>query len=1288
MGIAVGQYGIERVTIRLDNGAPADVTGTEFWNHLLDFSEVGQGRHTIYLQAFDTKGASGPVEAVSFILDTALPQLEVRSHKVGDVLAGTVRIRGVASDASGIQSLEYSEDGVNFTSLRGRRRPAVTVDFSVTLKTKNLPDGPLMLHFRAVDTTGAAVTKPFLFFVENGGPELEIITPEIGEDVYGNFFLSGRAYDHIGIQRLRYEWGTVKGDIDIRPGDPYWSIQLTAGPRSARNIKVTAVNQAGHATVATRIIEDRRRAKTPVLVIDYPPPEILNEMPTDMSIYGHIEPGIAPDVVIFSGGQGSGEVEARPSFRIEPQMMRSGRSTLRLIPVGEDDSRGAAVNLRINRPQGPAPAMSGITVTSPEKYSWVSTPSFDLMGTTSSPDEPVEFRLHPLDAWQNLRTDGSSFNVTVNIAHLMEGPIHLEIRSGEGSVPVYHPISRTYPSPPTIQIINITPEDNEIRSNRTITGSVTHTVPVRSVSASIDGGVTFEDAPFVSRSGQSWFSYFCDFFALNESGNRLIIRVTDNTGENFDMSPEYLFSENPRRPTIIVNTPADGETVSETFEISGIAFDEAGIAAVYWRFLGPNPDSVPPGPAANESRAAAALFAADPDLPWNEYTTRQTFQIPVDFTQVIDGEYTLETYAVDPNGVRSGIDTRIVMVSTGPPVTTVIEPSINRYNSGSIRIRGFSSDANGIAGVFISMDNGNTYQRAIVQENGSWELAVNTVMYTDGIYSALILTEDNAGVTAYSNAMINIDNTPPELYIGSPKNMQRTGSILDVTGRVSDNIGKKSLRFQVISAENPSYRLDFESPPELVIFESLTLDGFPQGEYIVRVSTKDLADNETIVSRKIIYDADDRGAQIAIFNPMPGEVHTGPITLVGNVMGSFLPEEVEIVINGTTVDVSPVDRYGYFYYSVLEEQLPGEGEYRFSAFYTSETEKRVSSPSHTVYYSPYGAVLSIDSHRDGDTITRRPWLTGRTWFSSAPMTEGDDMRAARLQRSDFLVKRILVSYDNGRSFKRAKGNGNNWRFRLETSQLPLGPQPVVVKAEFANGDHKVRRVLLLVDPQPPQVTSLSPPEKSRHRDEIMVYGTASDNMNLDEVNISLRPRDKFWYSVPPFLQGLYFDVKGLGATYFDVGIGLSLFDNNVRLQAQWGKAPLEDFPDNPLVVGGRFTGDVFGIKLMANIFHLPFDFMFGPDWIFYSMNVAIGANFSWFSMVDDQGLTREPVYMGAIVGQIDIANVNFTHFYPTWTKFRNYALYLEPELWFTTTDVQGPAQTEFRISIGLRINVF
>jgi hypothetical protein len=170
------------------------------------------------------------------------------------------------------------------------------------------------------------------------------------------------------------------------------------------------------------------------------------------------------------------------------------------------------------------------------------------------------------------------------------------------------------------------------------------------------------------------------------------------------------------------------------------------------------------------------------------------------------------------------------------------------------------------------------------------------------------------------------------------------------------------------------------------------------------------------------------------------------------------------------------------------------------------------------------------------------------------------------------------------------------------------------------------------------------------------------------------------YSEPGYKWGLYFDVNTLGATYFNVGLGLSLFDNNVRIQGQWGIAPEAD----------RYVGDVIGFKLLANIFYLPLECLFGPSWGFYSMNLALGANFSWFLMDDG----RSSMYMGAVLAQLDIANIDFQFFNPKWKYFSKYALYIQPELWFASTDAitddlgNTVSKTIFRISIGLRLNAF
>jgi len=187
------------------------------------------------------------------------------------------------------------------------------------------------------------------------------------------------------------------------------------------------------------------------------------------------------------------------------------------------------------------------------------------------------------------------------------------------------------------------------------------------------------------------------------------------------------------------------------------------------------------------------------------------------------------------------------------------------------------------------------------------------------------------------------------------------------------------------------------------------------------------------------------------------------------------------------------------------------------------------------------------------------------------------------------------------------------------------------------------------------------------------------------VNISLRPFSKFWYSVPEIIRGMFFDMKGFGATYFDVGMGLSFFNNNVRFQGQFGISPEEGLAST-FVHGGRYVGYVAGVKLLANIATIPFDWLFKDrDWAHYKVNFALGANFSKFWMDEP---SRKSLWMGAIVAQVDLANIDFKIIYPNWKRFHVWALYLQPEVWFASTDVIDVEKTIFRICIGLRINVF
>jgi hypothetical protein len=1293
MGVASGRYGIAQIMVRLDDGEYTPAQGTDYWSRIIATKNLVEGRHTVYAQAVDKKGISGPETSVSFIIDRGPPLIELTSHKTGDIIHGSLTVQGRADDPNGILSIAYSDDnGENYKPLSFKtRRGETEVTFSFPVKTTSREDGPVVFYVRAVDKTGYAQVKPYLFFVDNKGPALEIYTPAAGEDVFGTFLLSGRIQDAVGLSRFYYEWGGSRTDISLRPGDPFWSVNLTMTPgaKNTGSIKVIAEDKSGNVTAVTRKLEDRRKEKVPSVVIDYPPASQLGALGLDGFIYGHIAPGFAPEGVTL---EGFGDIEASSGFRISPDQIPQGRTSLRVIPHG-DGLTGTPVILRINKPvpvmakDGTMPRTefepSPVTVSAPAPYTWIASPVFTLTGTVSVDQSPqLEYRLQPDEGWRPLSYDSTgAFRAEISAVQLNEGPVHLELRTiryGLEDLPVYHPLNRAA-SMPEITFIAPAIEAGAINGNVTVLGSVKSTVPIQEIAYSLDGQ-DYQPLTVVSRYGRAWFTYFCDFTALNAKNQRLAVRVTDVSGGVFGKTPEFTYDAAADIPKLILNTPAEGEVITGNFDISGIAFDDDAVAAVNYRILGPKAESIPPGDTGEAARAAAQAFADSPPPEFIRIETAQSFQMPVDFNSLFDGEYSIEIYTEDIYGVKSPVLARTVKVSTSAPEAQVVEPVISVYNHGSIIISGNAQDANGIASVSFSMDNGNTFQRAVLSANEAgarevWQLALNTASYKDGVYSALIRVEDNYGVASFTSAMINIDNTPPELNLSSPENNARIGNELEIMGRVQDNITLKSLALQIISTANANNKEEYELPAEMVIMKKVDLTALPQGEYIIRIAALDLADNESVVSRKFLYAIDDTGSEVSIYNPMPGETHSGPLSVSGTVTGAVVPQQITLSLNDKTSLFVEVDRYGVFRYDIPEETLAADGTLVIAASYETPAGMKIESPAHSVYYSPYGPTLAVDSHKDGDVITGRPYLSGRAWIA-LPEPGEDEPPLSRKERAQYAVKQVLVSFDNGRSFSRASG-GEKWKFRLETGDLPLGPLPVLVKAEFADGRNTVRRLLLTVDTNPPQVATLSPPEDSTHRDDILVYGTAGDDFELDSVEVSLRPGDKAGYSVPQFIQGLYLDAHALGATYADAGLGLSFFKDNVRLQVQFGIAP-EQFDGET----GRIVGYAIGGKIIANVFYLPFDYYFGPDWSFYSMSFSLGANFTYFTMDKD----REAMLMGAIIGQWTFANLDMSKIYPNWKIFKNFAFYLEPELWFISSDVD--AETVFRATVGLRTNIF
>ena len=833
VGVAGGRIGIQAVEIKLDEGGYSPAKGSEYWSASVDGAPLPDGRHTLTARAVDPRGTPGPETLVSFVLDRAPPAVRIRSHESGALIRGNVQFEGTADDANGIARLSLSVDGgktyqdLGFRGARGETE----VGFSFPVQSGKLPDGAAIYHIRAEDGTGAVSVNPVLFFVDNKSPELEILWPEKGASVAGTFRVTGTMKDVVGVQSLSCEVGKSVLEIEMRPGDPFWTADIPVPPGTGRSVdlRIVATDRSGNRTTVSRSFVNDFESSISKIEVVHPGEAGLAAFPADGAIFGYVLGGAGADAVKVEGGK---SYPAKPGFRIPSSDIGPGRSELRLQASGPEAAPDEVLKVRVARPSPPSgtvppppPPPSNVTVTSPAPYSY-QRGDFDLSGTAEAPaGSRLEYRAAPAEPWQEIAWGGDGgFSVRVDPDALPEGPMHLEIRTvtdGTAAEPVYHPVNR-HTSAPEIRIHS--PRSGEtVNGSVTVSGDVVTDAPIAELSYTLDGK-TFRTLPGIPASYGAAFSVVVDFTLLEKAGGSVGIRAVDAAGNSAAAAIPVTVDASGDLPSVQLNLPADGTVATGDFDISGMAFDDDGVAAVHWRI----------------GEGAFSRLAVE-----------QSFRIGVPLGSLRDGERRIEVYAEDVYGRVGPPASAVVRVSTGAPTVEVASPGIETYNRGTVILRGTARDPNGIAGVRVSMDNGSTFQNAEGTE--AWSLSLNTGAYKDGVYSVLVVAADSFGVESRISSLLTIDNTPPLISLGEPADGRITEPALRVSGQTSDNTGVEALAFEVTSVSGAGIQrgLRVEAEPRLVILETLDVSSLPGGKYNLRMIASDAAGNSSVLVRGI-----------------------------------------------------------------------------------------------------------------------------------------------------------------------------------------------------------------------------------------------------------------------------------------------------------------------------------------------------------------------------------------------------------------------------------------------------
>jgi hypothetical protein len=888
-----------------------------------------------------------------------------------------------------------------------------------------------------------------------------------------------------------------------------------------------------------------------------------------------------------------------------------------------------------------------LTVTSPQTGDWLSK-SIALKGAASDANgiRKLEYAFNLSDTYLPIQTTktadgGFAFDVPVDMADVPEGDVGLTVRADDGagrqSAVTYWFMKDS--QEPEISMIT-PPADDPINGLITLTGTAKEDGIVDLVEFSSDGKT------FTPISGTKVFSTPLDLTKYNPLPEKFFFRATDRSGNTAVFSPTLDVQQAMDIPTVQIQTPEDGEVLRNDFVISGMAFDDDGIGAIFYSVDGGDYTKLP---GAN------------------------SFSVAVTLQQITDNEHAIEVKTEDLNGVPSEVRKSTFKISKAEPTSKLLAPALSKTVRGTIDLEGESADKNGIGEVFISFDNGQTFNLAEGKEK--WKYRLDTRILKDGTYAIMVKAVDGYGTDGLYATLANIDNAPPMINLDSPPDGVTITESLTFDGRAIDNIELTSLKASVqplgVASAQPAV---FELPKKGIFSYQVDLKSFPSGWYDISLEAVDKAENVTKVSRNILIQEKKSVERADIWFPVNGENLHGTFTVSGRVESTSSIPEVGLTMDGQPAGTIPVNANGYFSTTITPELIQ-EGAHSLAVQAQIPNGPQLLSGARTITYGKLGPWIRIESHALGDFVTSRPFIKGEAGWVAEEVDAADKEAVSRAnqEREAHRVQRVEISLDNGKTFMDAQGN-EKWQYRLETQNYSDGDIRFMTRATFADGSTALDQTILVLDDTPPQVVLLSPREEGSFNAQIAMMGTAHDENGVIDVRAAVRKGDKSNYEVPAFIQGLYFEGHALGVTWGDFGVGLTFFNNVVKLQAQVGAYLDGD---------ARFSGLFLGAKLLSNIANFPFSFIGGPDWDFLSASLALGANFTYVTQSGAKvEFTDKGLILAAVIAQLEFPIIKIK----SWSMFNTYSLYTEYQLWFISSDVS--AGVENKLSFGLRVGLF
>jgi hypothetical protein len=1345
-GYAKHSVGLKSVTWKAgaEHGEFELLPGNQWWSATVDGRAFKGNLIEVEVKAVDVSGNT-TVKKQKYKLDQAAdkPVVTLESPKPGvlDSKLGII-VKGTVTDKDGAASVFYSLNGSDAKEI------PCNGYFQFIIPTP--PDGSYTLDVWAKDITGVPGDKKQVkgIVVSNAVIQPGIVSvswPE-GKITRTEAFNTGMKIKPAAkmTMALSFISSAAPKSAQVQFGNfPPTPVRLTASKNGiTATVPVPLLNQEGLVEIIITAVDRQDKVFT---FSEFAYVSVDDSAPVNPSLTWVRQTTLNDGRILLKQGEtlmGISPVPVR-----EAAMQGTGANLLnvsidqygRVLLTAANEGGTGPLSLNLNVDGGPfksdlpgfllETAGPVITFQNLENYKWVKNDipvAFNISSGNRVSSVDVSYDLG--ENWQSLLTAAelanlrgpvnANFTKTLDFSSVSDGSINILIKasgeSGLESVANFTVLKDN--APPRAQVIMPIAEagvNGTIRMAFAVEemGAI-QSVAYRKNAASPEKAV-FNDSQWAKDYAPRFFEILMDSTEIPLDNNMHFI-FTDKAGNSSDIdSWSFIIDQEMDIPTVQIVLPVEDEVITNDFLVSGVMFDDDGVKQYQWRI--------------------------DSD-PWQTKDAEYGFYIPIALSTLADNEHTVTVTAEDIYGVKSNPVTRKFRVSLKEPAATMDAPLYDTILKEGIELKGTASDKNGIKDVKVSFDNGSSFNTVkgsygTDAETIQWSYLFNTTILKDGAHSVFIRVWDRYEIPATYAFLINVDNTRPEIIMESPGDGSITVNNISVMGRVLDpNLNEVTLELRsldgvTIPANLKSRKLDVSS----TIRENIDISAMADGQYNVAVIAVDKAGNETRLSRNVQMARQTYKNYIEILYPLENEETSGEFNLYGYAGGADPAGTVTIRINGADGETVPVDDSGYFVFRMNNEKLiTGKNAIIVNSSFGGSA--LVSSRAYDLVYRDSGPWVTIDSFKFAQFAYERPYLYGRTGYVLSEEDKAllEDKKTDRAVRAEIMAKTPAlteISFDNGRSFVRtskAIAKDIDYRYRLEDEEMAEGYHYIVIRTTMKNGEFALTRMLVQVDKKKPEIRLISPGAGNRYNENIVYSALATDNIDLVSLTYHLREGDKAAYVVPGFLRGLYFEntippfIKqiavssgsgeyvpsmpfGGGATYMDFGLGLSFFDDNVKVQGQYGFMTQEIYESLGGQSAVRYGGDVIGVKILANVYTLPFRSFLGPDfdWLFASF--SIGANFSAFNFTNKVNPGYSPnsrgetvyytqsgkaTWLSALLLQIEFPRVTI----PKKKFLRTFSLFTEGQLWFVPTDVNaeqmGIETVIPHIMMGLRAYIF